>query len=148
MGWISFREDLIRIRSDLASLEKNASTSDGMDVVEHHRAISQLLFACKQLLQQLDDNLELATDPETNAAAELATLQKTSPDLERKVTKYEEEGKVLKAQFESKSRDHANLDVRFMKLNSQNGKLASKNEALEKEVAKLRKELGASRRGR
>lgn len=43
MGWVSFREDLLRVQSELTTFERNLDRQEAIDVVQSRRAVAQMV---------------------------------------------------------------------------------------------------------
>jgi predicted nuclease with TOPRIM domain len=138
MGWASYLEDIIeRLSSDLDEI-RNASTPD----IERPAKLRALIRVCERFIADINEHLEVATDPQLDLANELIKLKEANRRLGLKANLLEENQQRLK-ELETK---YSNLEKRFNEVNGKSAKRYAEMKELEKKYEKLEKEH--SRMGR
>ena len=116
MGWVSYLEDITeRLSQDLEQFEQRS---------RHHESarpalrteIRSLLAACHRALSDIDDHLELATDPTFDMAYEISELDREKRELEGDVERLSLRRTELRSQIERLQKDGKKLKLEVGRL--------------------------------
>ncbi len=100
MGWVSYLEDITeRLTQDLEKYRDLARNTDASSA-ELRVQVESLLRACDSALDQIQQHLELATDPEFDMAYEINELDKEKAKLEQEISDLQNRRAKLRAEIQ------------------------------------------------
>lgn len=129
MGWVSTLEDIIeRIDDGLRDVDRHeiGTVISRDELIKREQGINRLVATCRQIRQQIENYVELATDPSVSLAYELEFQEIYIRDLKSELSKVQRQLRELQVYINGVKFNESTANARITLLEQENSELRNK----------------------